>query len=335
MTPSGAAEGSGVTPVGGAPVVGDLRGDPATLPVLGMAATPSGGGYWLVAADGGVFAFGDAGFHGSTGAVRLNQSIVGMAATPSGGGYWLVAADGGVFAFDAPFLGSAARVRTDPVMAIAASAGGYLITARDGDITAFGTTPIASLAASCKDQMFVATAARATGGAWLASSPIPRAVVVADPLESLANESGQLTTVLRYRQACEPVPVGPTRILVNPLPGASITTAYGWRIHPVYGRLQFHAGIDLAGTSRILAADEGVVVEVSDRVGYGVTTVIDHGNGLATLYAHQAAVSVGVGQHVSRGQAIGTVGATGFATGPHLHFEVRVHGVPTDPRGWY
>ncbi len=73
-----------------------------------MAATPDGGGYWLVAKDGGVFTFGDAGFHGSTGNLRLDAPIVGMAATPDGGGYWLVAADGGVFTFgDAPFDGSA------------------------------------------------------------------------------------------------------------------------------------------------------------------------------------------------------------------------------------
>ena len=64
-----------------------------------MAATPDGGGYWLVASDGGVFAFGDAAFHGSTGNIKLTKPVVGMAATPDGGGYWLVASDGGVFSF--------------------------------------------------------------------------------------------------------------------------------------------------------------------------------------------------------------------------------------------
>jgi hypothetical protein len=74
-----------------------------------MAPTPGGGGYWLVASDGGIFAFGDARFRGSTGSIRLNQPIVAMAPTPGGGGYWLVASDGGIFAFgDAAFLGSAA-----------------------------------------------------------------------------------------------------------------------------------------------------------------------------------------------------------------------------------
>jgi hypothetical protein len=81
-------------------------------PVVGMAATPSGRGYWLVASDGGIFTFGDAAFYGSTGAMRLNQPVVGMAATPSGRGYWLVAADGGIFTFgDAVFYGSTGGIR--------------------------------------------------------------------------------------------------------------------------------------------------------------------------------------------------------------------------------
>jgi hypothetical protein len=74
-----------------------------------MAATPDGGGYWLVASDGGIFSYGDATFEGSTGAIALNKPIVGVVATRDGGGYWLVAADGGIFSFgDALFSGSAA-----------------------------------------------------------------------------------------------------------------------------------------------------------------------------------------------------------------------------------
>ena len=75
-----------------------------------MAATPDGGGYWLVARDGGIFSYGDAGFFGSAGSLPLNAPIVGMAATPDGGGYWLVAADGGIFSYgDARFSGSSRR----------------------------------------------------------------------------------------------------------------------------------------------------------------------------------------------------------------------------------
>src|SRR5690349_1972286 len=72
---------------------------PLNAPVVGMAATPDGKGYWLVASDGGIFAYGDARFFGSMGGQHLNQAVVGMAATPDGGGYWLVASDGGIFAF--------------------------------------------------------------------------------------------------------------------------------------------------------------------------------------------------------------------------------------------
>src|SRR5678809_375210 len=76
-----------------------------------MASTPTGRGYWLVASDGGIFAFGDAGFFGSTGGMRLNKPVVSMAATPTGKGYWLVARDGGIFAFDVPFHGSVPGLR--------------------------------------------------------------------------------------------------------------------------------------------------------------------------------------------------------------------------------
>ena len=90
-----------------------------------MASTPSGNGYWLVAADGGIFAFGDAGFDGSMGARHLNSPIVGMASTPSGNGYWLVAADGGIFAFgDAGFEGSmGAQHLNSPIVGMAAADG--------------------------------------------------------------------------------------------------------------------------------------------------------------------------------------------------------------------
>ncbi len=86
-----------------------MGGRRLNAPVVGMAATPSGRGYWLTAADGGIFAFGDAVFEGSTGALKLNQPVVGLAPYGNDAGYWLVAKDGGIFAFGgAPFLGSPA-----------------------------------------------------------------------------------------------------------------------------------------------------------------------------------------------------------------------------------
>ena len=111
-------------------------------PIVGMAVTKSGGGYWLVASDGGIFTFGDAQFYGSTGGQRLNQPIVGMAATATGNGYWLVASDGGIFTFgDAQFHGSTGGQRLNqPIVGMAAtkSGNGYWLVASDGGIFTFG-----------------------------------------------------------------------------------------------------------------------------------------------------------------------------------------------------
>jgi N-acetylmuramoyl-L-alanine amidase len=110
-----------------------------------MAATPDGGGYWLVASDGGVFSFGDAQFYGSTGNMVLNKPVVGMAASPSGGGYWLVASDGGIFSFgDAQFHGSTGNlVLNSPVVGMASrpDGNGYWLVASDGGIFSFGDAP--------------------------------------------------------------------------------------------------------------------------------------------------------------------------------------------------
>jgi hypothetical protein len=111
-------------------------------PIVGMAATPDGGGYWLVASDGGIFSFGDATFHGSTGNIHLNRPIVGMAATPDGQGYWLVASDGGIFSFgDATFHGSTGNIHLNqPIVGMASTpdGGGYWLVASDGGIFSFG-----------------------------------------------------------------------------------------------------------------------------------------------------------------------------------------------------
>jgi hypothetical protein len=111
-------------------------------PVVGMAATPDGGGYWEVASDGGIFTFGDAGFHGSEGGHPLNAPVVGMAATHDGGGYWEVASDGGIFSFgDAGFHNSMGGHRLNaPVVGMAATpdGGGYWEVASDGGIFTFG-----------------------------------------------------------------------------------------------------------------------------------------------------------------------------------------------------
>jgi hypothetical protein len=111
-------------------------------PIVGMAATPDGGGYWMVGSDGGVFSSGDAQFYGSTGNLHLNKPIVGMAATPDGRGYWFVASDGGIFAYgDAQFYGSTGSISLNkPIdgMAATPSGRGYWLVASDGGIFAYG-----------------------------------------------------------------------------------------------------------------------------------------------------------------------------------------------------
>ena len=115
------------------------------------------------------------------------------------------------------------------------------------------------------------------------------------------------------------------------------TSDYGWRTHPIFGTSRFHAGIDIGAGygSAIVAAKDGVVVSAGVYGGYGNAVALDHGGGLATFYAHQSSIAVSYGESVSRGEVIGYVGSTGYSTGPHLHFEVRVNGSPTDPMPYF
>ena len=145
---------------------------PSSSPTIAIASFSDGscGGYWITAADGGVFTFGDAPFYGSMGAKPLNAPIVAVAATPDGGGYWEVAADGGVFAFgDAPFYGSmGAKPLNAPIVAVAATpdGGGYWEVAADGGVFAFGDAPFyGSMGAKPLNRPIVAAAA--TGGGYL------------------------------------------------------------------------------------------------------------------------------------------------------------------------
>jgi len=117
---------------------------------------------------------------------------------------------------------------------------------------------------------------------------------------------------------------------------ASVGSPFGYRIHPILGYRKLHTGIDLGvgyGTP-IHAADSGTVIYATWMGGYGNVIIIDHGRGISTLYAHQSSLAVGTGTRVTRGQVVGYVGSTGFSTGPHLHFEVRVNGTPVDPMGY-
>jgi murein DD-endopeptidase MepM/ murein hydrolase activator NlpD len=140
-----------------------------------------------------------------------------------------------------------------------------------------------------------------------------------------------ITATLAAAQAGQPDAA--VVVLGEPVPGAALSSPFGLRNDPLSNGAGFHAGFDLAarsGTS-IHAAAAGVVVVAGDCGGYGNCVVIDHGNSLATVSAHQSDVLVRVGEEVAAGQIIGIVGSTGMSTGPHLHFEVRVHGLAVDP----
>lgn len=121
---------------------------------------------------------------------------------------------------------------------------------------------------------------------------------------------------------------------VVPAAGNRISSSFGYRSDPFRGSPAFHAGLDFRGPTGtpIYAAARGKVAFVGRRGGYGNCVEIDHGNGLRTRYAHMSAFHARVGQPVEAGQAIGEVGSTGRSTGPHLHFEVRLHGRAINPR---
>jgi murein DD-endopeptidase MepM/ murein hydrolase activator NlpD len=119
-----------------------------------------------------------------------------------------------------------------------------------------------------------------------------------------------------------------------PTPGYTrITSPFGYRIHPILKTRKMHTGIDIGAASgaRIVAAGKGKVIYAGYNGGYGYFTMIDHGNGLVSCYAHQSKILVSRGQYVQAGTQIGRVGSTGLSTGPHLHFEVRVNGNPVNP----
>jgi len=132
----------------------------------------------------------------------------------------------------------------------------------------------------------------------------------------------------------DPQATGP---LSWPLPGYAAGGGVGWRVHPIYKYRSCHTGIDSGapGGTPILAAASGVVLSTSFSRAYGNLTLIDHGGGVVTMYAHQSQFAVSTGQAVGNQQIIGYVGTTGFSTGNHLHFEVHLNGVPYNPMGWF
>ncbi len=207
-----------------------------------------------------------------------------------------------------------------------------------------------------------AVAARALD---LATQAQKTARLIADETESLvqrradaldAAQAAQAADLAEYRQllaASQAVGsslTGWTEVLDDPSavsgigsfvrPGTgSLTSSFGPRLHPILGYVKLHTGSDYGvGDGGIYAADDGTVVLAGYNSAYGNMTVVSHGRigeaVIATLYAHQSRILVQPGDTVRKADLIGLVGSTGYSTGPHLHFEIRVDGTPVDPQAW-
>ncbi len=156
----------------------------------------------------------------------------------------------------------------------------------------------------------------------------------------LANESHQLETQIiemesSNRKSSKNMLAGSGE-LAMPLV-AQVTSPFGWRQHPIFGVRRFHTGIDLAGPNHaaVRSADSGAVLYTGWYGGYGKVVILSHGKGMATLYAHLSKIAVSQGTNVSKGDVLGYEGTTGFSTGPHLHFEVRMNGKPNNPLNYF
>jgi|LSQX01.3.fsa_nt_gb murein DD-endopeptidase MepM/ murein hydrolase activator NlpD len=126
--------------------------------------------------------------------------------------------------------------------------------------------------------------------------------------------------------------------MVWPTPSChNITSSFGYRKHPVTGQNRMHTGVDIGASSgaSVVAANDGVVLMSGWNGGYGNCIIIDHGGGIATLYAHNSSLLVKQGDEVTKEQVIAKVGSTGLSTGPHLHFEIRESGTPIDPMKYF
>ena len=174
------------------------------------------------------------------------------------------------------------------------------------------------------------------------------ATEVAQMEELSASEEAQLEAMIREREAeiaAERAAARRAAGIVGPetSPGqlawpvsGTITSPFGMRPNPFGGGMEFHQGLDIAaptGTT-VTAAASGQIISAGWYGGYGNYVLIDHGGGMSTGYGHLSQIFVSNGQSVQRGQAIGAVGSTGMSTGPHLHFEVRLAGKPTDPAAY-
>jgi len=160
-----------------------------------------------------------------------------------------------------------------------------------------------------------------------------RKVVLQTRIIAQNHASDGVSQLLAAVQAGQPAWQDGTVLLTTPVPGHRVGSPFGMRHHPILNIDRLHAGCDIGAPTGtpIYAPGDGIVVFAGERGGYGNATVIDHGHQLGTVYGHQSRIVVTEGDVVRRGDLIGYVGSTGLSTGPHLHFETRLLGVPVDP----
>lgn len=211
---------------------------------------------------------------------------------------------------------------------------------------AAGRTRVTELQSE-SDQIAALIRARAAAAAQARAAELRAAQLRAAQLQASQRRAAQRQAVPEQQAAPAPLaappagaPTGSSPVgrsgLIWPYPGP-VTSPFGYRVDPVTHVYQLHAGVDIGAPEGAPFHDAaaGVVIFAGQEQGYGNYTCVDHGGGLSTCYAHQSQILVTVGQTVAQGQVIGLVGQTGYATGPHLHFETRVDGNPVDPMQYF
>ncbi|NLB17174.1 MAG: peptidoglycan DD-metalloendopeptidase family protein [Syntrophomonadaceae bacterium] len=160
--------------------------------------------------------------------------------------------------------------------------------------------------------------------------------VVEQSLKELEQTSLQIERLIQSMQTSNGSYKG-TGVFTWPAPASKrVTSKYGMRFHPILKKNKLHTGIDIGSGkgTKIVDADGGKVIQVAYLGGYGNTVIVDHGNGISTLYAHMSKFETSTGKIVAKGDLIGKVGSTGWSTGPHQHFEVRKNGTPVNPNSY-
>jgi murein DD-endopeptidase MepM/ murein hydrolase activator NlpD len=156
-------------------------------------------------------------------------------------------------------------------------------------------------------------------------------VALVEMEDALLDEANKLTEIIKNLELAATYVGGE---MMWPVPGQyKITSPFGNRLHPISKQYKMHTGIDISGPkgTPVVAAQTGTVVYANWFGSYGKAIIVDHGGGITTLYAHNDTINVSVGSVVKKGDNIALLGSTGYSTGPHLHFEVRINGEYVEP----